>query len=36
MGIEKFEDLDWKDEIALFHLNDKELRSSLESFAESH
>ncbi len=28
--------LDWKDEIALFHLNDKELRSSLESFAESH
>ena len=36
MGIEKFKDLDWKDEISLFHLNDKELKSSLESFAESH
>ena len=36
MGIEKFKDLNWKDEISLFHLNDKELKSSLESFAESH
>ena len=36
VGIEKFKDLDWKDEISLFHLNDKELKSSLESFAESH
>ena len=35
MGIEKFKDLNWKDEIKLFHLNDKELRSSLETFAES-
>tara|TARA_B100001248_G_scaffold79537_1_gene57575 strand:+ start:5154 stop:6644 length:1491 start_codon:yes stop_codon:yes gene_type:complete len=36
MGIEKFKDLNWKDEISLFHLNDKELKSTLESFAESH
>ena len=36
MGIEKFKDLNWKDEISLFHLNDKELKSSLESFAETH
>ena len=36
MGAEKFKDLNWKDEISLFHLNDKELKSSLESFAESH
>ena len=36
MGAEKFKDLNWKDEITLFHLNDKELKSSLESFAESH
>jgi adenylate cyclase len=36
MGADKFKDLNWKDEISLFHLNDKELKSSLESFAESH
>ena len=36
MGAEKFKELNWKDEISLFHLNDKELKSSLESFAESH
>ena len=36
MGAEKFKDLNWKDEISLFHLNDKEIKSSLENFAESH
>mgnify|MGYP001193313376 FL=1 len=36
VGAEDFKDLVWKDEISLFHLNDKELKSSLESFAENH
>ena len=36
MGIEKIKDLNCKDEIKLLHLNDKELKSSLETFAESH
>ena len=31
IGAEKFKDLNWKGEISLFHLNDKELKSTLES-----
>ena len=30
MGFEKFKDLNWKDEISLFHLNDKELNACNE------
>ena len=36
MGYEKFNNLNWKDEISLFHLSDKELKTSLEKFAETH
>ena len=36
MGIQKFKDLNWKDEISLFHLNDKELRSSWNNFVKSY
>ncbi len=36
IGYEKFNNLNWKDEISLFHLSDKELKTSLEKFAETH
>jgi tetratricopeptide (TPR) repeat protein len=35
LGAEKFKDLNWKNEISLFHLNDKELVDTLESFADN-
>ena len=35
LGNTKFKDLDWKKEISLFHLNNKNLKKQLEIFAEN-
>jgi len=35
LGNKKFKDLDWKKEISLFHLNNKNLKKQLEIFAEN-
>jgi len=34
-GMEKFKDRDWKKEVSLFHLDNKEVKSNLEKLAQN-
>ena len=33
--MEKFKDRDWKKEVSLFHLDNKEIKSNLEKLAQN-